>query len=162
MTLSSLESTIKRLLVQQYLSSGEESSFPAKNEAGQDIYTALREFLSLDYREHTCLWGFIVWYVSCTGETHRERCRVVRTAQRIIGIELPNLDTVYACWLHTKASRIIMDPTHPGRRMFVPLPSGKRYKAIKSRTNRLKHSFCAKAVAALRPPTPPHPLDFQQ
>lgn len=150
-------------MIPQYLSSGEESttkaSLPAKNEAGQSTYTAPGEFLSLYYREHTCLWGFIVWYFSSSQETCRERCRVVRTAQRIIGIELPNLEAVYASRLHTKASSIIMDPTDPGRKMLVPLPSGKRYKAIKSWTNRLKHSFFAKAVAALRASTP---LDFQQ
>jgi len=75
---------------------------------------------------------------------------VVRTEQRIICTELLNLDTVYASQLH-KASCIFMVPTHPGCRMFVPLPSGKRYRAIKSRTNRVKHRFFDKAVAAIRP-----------
>ncbi len=102
--------------------------------------------------ESVLAYGIIVWYASCTGENRRELCRVVKTAQRIIGPELPSLDTVYVSRLRTKASSIIVDHTHPGYRMFVPLPSGKRYRVLKSRTNRLKNSFFAKAVSVLTPP----------
>ncbi len=77
---------------------------------------------------------------------------VVKTAQWIIGTELPSLDTAYVSRLHTKASSIIVDHTHPGNRMFVSLPSGKRYRVLKYRTNRLKNSFFAKAVSVLTPP----------
>lgn len=87
-------------------------------------------------------------------ENRKDLARVVKTAQRIVGTELPNLDTVYASHLHKKASNISKDPTHPGHSLFVPLPSGKRYRAIKARTNRLKNSFFPRAVASITPYTP--------
>jgi len=65
-------------------------------------------------------------FASFSGEKGRELCRVVKTVQRIIGTVLPSLDIVYASRLRTKASSIVVDHTHPGYRMFVPLPSGKR------------------------------------
>ncbi len=34
--------------------------------------------------ESVLAYGMIVWYASCTGESHRELCCVVKTAQRII------------------------------------------------------------------------------
>ncbi len=102
--------------------------------------------------ESVLAYGMIVWYASCTGENHRELCCVVKTAQRIIGTELPSLDTVYVSRLRTKTSSIIVDHTYPGYRKFVPLPSGKRYRVLKSRTNRLRNSFFAKAVSVLTPP----------
>eukprot|EP00064_Thunnus_orientalis_P021436 superscaffoldBa00006500_g21599 len=49
------------------------------------------------------------------------------------------------------ASNISKDPIHPTHSL---LPSGKRYKAIKARTNRLKNSVFHRAVASvtLHPP----------
>lgn len=61
--------------------------------------------------------------------------------QRIVGTKLPNLDTVYANRHHKSASDIIKNPTNPCQRLFEPLPSGKRYRAIGTRTNKLINSF---------------------
>ena len=38
----------------------------------------------------------IVWYSSCTAENSRDLTQVVKTAQRIVGIKLPELDSVYS------------------------------------------------------------------
>ncbi|XP_075935394.1 uncharacterized protein LOC142935136 [Anarhichas minor] len=57
---------------------------------------------------------FTVWYASCTAENRRDLARVVRTAQRIVGVTLPDLDTVYAGRLQKKARNICTDITHPG------------------------------------------------
>uniref|UniRef100_A0AAZ1X8U9 Reverse transcriptase domain-containing protein n=1 Tax=Oreochromis aureus TaxID=47969 RepID=A0AAZ1X8U9_OREAU len=93
-----------------------------------------------------------VWYFSCTAENCQALTRIVKTAQGIIGTKLLNLDTVYASRLQKRASCIIKDPTHPGHRLFVPLPSGKRYRAIRTHTNRLKNSFFPRAVACVTLP----------
>ncbi|KAK3572709.1 hypothetical protein QTP86_006144 [Hemibagrus guttatus] len=45
-----------------------------------------------------------VWYTSCTKENWRDLARIIKTAQKIVGTKLPNLDTVYASWLHKSAS----------------------------------------------------------
>jgi len=47
---------------------------------------------------------FTVWYSSCTADNRRDLARVVRTAQRIVGVTLPGLDTVYAGRLQKPAT----------------------------------------------------------
>ncbi|KAK3548288.1 hypothetical protein QTP70_009081 [Hemibagrus guttatus] len=66
-----------------------------------------------------------VWYTCCTTENRRDLAQIIKTAQKIVGTKLPNLEMVYASHLHKRASNIIKDPTHPGHRLLVPLPSGK-------------------------------------
>ncbi|KAI3377232.1 hypothetical protein L3Q82_009144 [Scortum barcoo] len=41
------------------------------------------------------------------------------------------------------------DPTHTAHALFVPLPSGRRLRSIKSRTTRLRNSFFPEAVRLL-------------
>lgn len=93
----------------------------------------------------------VVWYASCRAEDKKCLSRVVKTAQRIIGTELPNLDTAYASQLKKRAKAISIDPTHPGYSVFVPLPSGKRYRTLKTHTIRLKHPFFPRAVLSIIP-----------
>ncbi len=75
--------------------------------------------------------------------------RVAKTAQRVIGCELPSLDEVYTIRLQRKARSIIGDVIHPGYPLFDLLHSGRRYRTIQSRTNRLRNSFYPRAVASL-------------
>ena len=106
-----------------------------------------------------CL-SMTVWYSSCTVQDQKDLARVVKTAQRIVVSPLLDLDSIYTGRLQRKASRIAADPTHPGYKLFVPLPSRKRYRFINSRTTRLRDSFFPSAVKAIRPPpSPPLPLD---
>lgn len=44
---------------------------------------------------------------------------------------------------------IIKETSHPGHHQFNLLPSGRRYRCMKSRTNRLKNSFVPKAITLL-------------
>ncbi|KAI3375383.1 hypothetical protein L3Q82_021866 [Scortum barcoo] len=83
-----------------------------------------------------------VWYDSCTAQDRKDLARVVKTAQGIVGSSLPDLDSIYAGrMIQKKAQHIAADPTHPGNGLFVPLPSGKWYRNIKTTTSRLKNSF---------------------
>ncbi|KAI4891891.1 hypothetical protein NFI96_001943 [Prochilodus magdalenae] len=94
----------------------------------------------------------IVWYSSCTVSERKDLHRVVKVAGRIIGTDLPSLDSVYTSRLKKKASSISRDTTHPGHCLFDLLPSGKRYTAIRTKTNRLRNSFFPRAVVSTTPP----------
>ena len=94
----------------------------------------------------------IVWYSSCTVSERKDLHRVVKVAGRIIGTDLPSLDSVYTSRLKKKASSISRDATHPGHCLFDLLPSGKRYRAIRTKTNRLRNSFFPRAVVSTTPP----------
>ncbi|XP_072771052.1 uncharacterized protein [Nerophis lumbriciformis] len=90
-----------------------------------------------------------VWYGSCTAADRERLQRVVKTAQKIIGRPLPSLTDIYTSRCLNRASAIIKDSTHPGSDLFHLLPSGKRYRCIKTKTNRLKNSFFPRAITIL-------------
>uniref|UniRef100_A0AAR2L374 Reverse transcriptase domain-containing protein n=1 Tax=Pygocentrus nattereri TaxID=42514 RepID=A0AAR2L374_PYGNA len=90
-----------------------------------------------------------VWYGSCTMADRERLQRVVKTAQKIIGCPLPSLMDIYTSRCVSRAKRITMDSSHPGSVLFDLLPSGRRYRCIRSRTNRLKYSFFPKAITLL-------------
>lgn len=48
------------------------------------------------------------------------------------------------------AASILKDPSHPGNYLFELLPSGRQFRSIKSRTNRLKDSFYPRAMNAAK------------
>ncbi len=81
-----------------------------------------------------------------------ELCCVVKQAHRVIGTELPSLDTVYVSRLRTTASSIIVDHTHPGTECVCPFTVWEEVQSFKIQDNRLKNSFFAKAVSVLTPP----------
>ncbi|XP_059843356.1 uncharacterized protein LOC132403735 [Hypanus sabinus] len=90
-----------------------------------------------------------VWCASCTAAERQDLHRVVKAAQRIVRMELPGLDTIYSSRLRRKAIGITRDTTHPGHSLFDSLPSSKRFRTLKARTNRLRNSFYPRAVASI-------------
>ncbi|CAJ1076957.1 uncharacterized protein LOC125983400 [Xyrichtys novacula] len=90
-----------------------------------------------------------VWFNSCTVAQRKALQQVVNTAQRIVGCPLPSLDDLHCARCAKKAQNIIKDTSHPGHLLFELLPSGRRYRTIRSRTNRLKNSFFPSAITTL-------------
>ncbi len=69
-----------------------------------------------------------------------------RTARHIVGGELPSLRDIYTRRCTRKARRIIKDSSHPSHRLLSLLPSGRRFRSIRSRTSRLRDSFFPQAI----------------
>ena len=90
-----------------------------------------------------------VWYGSCTAADRERLQRGVKAAQRIIGCPLPSLTDIYTSRCLSRATNIIKDSSHPGSDLFDLLPSGRRYRVIRSKTNRMKNSFSPKAITTL-------------
>ena len=90
-----------------------------------------------------------VWHGSCSAAEKKALQRVVKAAQRTVGRNLPSTTDVYKARCRKRASCIMEDPTHPSHTLFVPLPSGRRLRSIKSRTTRLRNSFFPEAVRLL-------------
>ena len=98
--------------------------------------------------ESILTYRITVWFSHCTEADRRRLQRVVETAQRIIGWPLSSLkDTYSSCWL-SSAESITRDSTHPAHHLFDLLPSGRHYRSIKTRTNRLRNSFFPPAITA--------------
>uniref|UniRef100_A0A8C5EG57 Reverse transcriptase domain-containing protein n=1 Tax=Gouania willdenowi TaxID=441366 RepID=A0A8C5EG57_GOUWI len=98
-----------------------------------------------------------VWYGACTVSCRKSLQRIVRIAEKIIGVSLPPLLDIYNSRLTRKATRIAGDPTHPSYSLFSLLPSGRRLQSLRARTSRLKNSLFHQAVRRLNslPALPP-------
>ncbi|KAK3530753.1 hypothetical protein QTP70_000807 [Hemibagrus guttatus] len=67
-----------------------------------------------------------VWFGNCTVSDRKTLQRIVRTAEKIIGVSLPSITDIYTARCIRKANNIVDDPTHPSHTLFTLLPSGKR------------------------------------
>ncbi len=56
------------------------------------------------------------------------------------------LQDIYTRRCTRKARRIIKDSSHPSHRLLSLLPSGRRFRSIRSRTSRLRDSFFPQAI----------------
>lgn len=99
--------------------------------------------------ESILVYCITVWFSTCTEAERKRLHRVVKTAQRIIGCPLPSLTDIYASRCLRRAEAITRDSTHPAHHLFDLLPSGRRYRSIRTRTNRLRDSFFPRAITAL-------------
>ncbi len=89
-----------------------------------------------------------VWYGNSSSQDCKALQRVVRLAERISGSALPSLqDYLKRC--RSRAVKIIKDSNHPGNCLFTLLPSGKRFRSLMAKTERLRRSFFPKAIRFL-------------
>ncbi len=65
-----------------------------------------------------------VWYGACNASCRKSLQRIVRAAEKIVGVSLPSLQDIYSTRLTRKALCIAGDPTHPTHSFFSLLPSG--------------------------------------
>ena len=96
--------------------------------------------------------GFTAWYGNCTVLDRKALQRVVRSAQRIVGGELPSLQELHDRRCVDKAQSIIKDRHHPSHKLFALLPHprpGKMYRSIGSNNKRLWQSFYLATIRLL-------------
>ncbi len=105
----------------------------------------LKQFYSAIIESVLCT-SITVWFSSATKSDLRRLRRVVRTAERIIGTTLPTLQELYLSRVSKRASKITLDPAHPAHSLFELLPSGRRYRALSTRTTRHRNSFFPQAI----------------
>ncbi len=101
------------------------------------------------------VWTFLltqcisVWYGNSSNQDCKALQRVVRLAERISGSALPSLQDIYLKRYKSRAAKIIKDSTHPGNHLFSLLPSGKRFRSMMAKTERLRRSFFPQAIRLL-------------
>ncbi len=105
----------------------------------------LKQFYSAIIESVLCT-SITVWFSSATKSDHRRLWRVVRTAERIIGTTLPTLQELYLSRVSKRAGKITLDPSHPAHFLFELLPSGRRFRALSTRTIRHRNSFFPQAI----------------
>ncbi len=90
-----------------------------------------------------------VWYGNSSNQDCKALQRVVRLAERISGSALPSLQDIYLKRCKSRAAKIIKDSNHPGNHFFTSLPSGKRFRSMMAKTERLRRSFFPQAIRLL-------------
>ncbi len=90
-----------------------------------------------------------VWYGNATNQDCKALQRVVRLAERISGSALPSLQDIYLKRCKSRTAKIIKDSNHPGNHLFHLLPSGKRFRSMMAKTERLRRSFFPQAIRLL-------------
>lgn len=80
-----------------------------------------------------------VWYDTVT-DTERLQ-RVVHAAQKTTGCPLPSTVDIYISHCLSTEKHIIEDRSHPGFELFDLLPSERRCRCSRTKTNRHKNSF---------------------
>ncbi len=99
--------------------------------------------------ESVLTYCITVWYAGCSAADKRILQGVVRTAEKIIGFQLPSLEDVASTRYLSRAQNIIQDCSHPGHGLFELLPSGRRYRSAKIHTSRFRDSFFPRAINIL-------------
>ncbi|KAK1784223.1 hypothetical protein P4O66_003953 [Electrophorus voltai] len=89
------------------------------------------------------------WFGNCTVFDRKTLQRIVRTAEKIIGVSLPSITDIYTTRCIRKASSNVEDPTLRSHKLFTLSPSGNRYHSIWSLTSRLCNSFFPEAIGLL-------------
>uniref|UniRef100_A0AAZ1XIU5 Alkylated DNA repair protein AlkB homologue 8 N-terminal domain-containing protein n=1 Tax=Oreochromis aureus TaxID=47969 RepID=A0AAZ1XIU5_OREAU len=82
-----------------------------------------------------------VWYGSCSALDRKALQRVMKTAQCIAGAPLPAINDIYRKTYLKRAGKVIKDPSHPAHGLFTLLPSGRRYRSLRTKTTRYQNSF---------------------
>ncbi|KAL3054508.1 hypothetical protein OYC64_017447 [Pagothenia borchgrevinki] len=72
-----------------------------------------------------------IWYAAATAKDKGRLQRVIRSAEKVIGCNLPSLHDLHASRTLRRAGKIVADPSHPGHKLFTPLPSGRRLRSIR-------------------------------
>ncbi|KAK3521206.1 hypothetical protein QTP70_001062 [Hemibagrus guttatus] len=89
------------------------------------------------------------WFGNCTVSDRKTRQRIVKTAEKIIGVSLPSITDMYTTLCIRKTNSIVDDPTHISHTLFTLMPSRKRYRRIRALTTRLCNSFFPQAIRLL-------------
>ncbi|KAK3519770.1 hypothetical protein QTP70_003906 [Hemibagrus guttatus] len=73
------------------------------------------------------------WFGNCTVSDRKTLQRIVRTAEKIIGVSLPSITDIYSTRYIHKASSIVDEPTHPSHTLYtLSLSRGNKLSVNKS------------------------------
>ena len=99
--------------------------------------------------ESVLCFSISVWYGNLSQKDKHRLNRIVNISSKIIGLELPTLESIYVRRLTKRASNILKDDTHPAYKLFEVLPSGRRYRSIATKTNRFRYSTFPQTMTIL-------------
>ena len=109
--------------------------------------------LTLFYRsfiESVLTFSLVCWFGNMSVKNKNRLSRFVNICSKITGTQQASLSLLYDKQLRRKAHSIMSIEDHPLRQEFEALPSGRRLKVPKFRTNRARLSFVPRAISLLK------------
>ena len=91
--------------------------------------------------------SIIVWFGNATQKDISKMISVIHSAQKIIGMSLPSLESIYNDRLLSRTKSIVSDNSHPAHEYFELLPSGKRYRNFYGNKRYVNSTFPAAVKA---------------
>ena len=79
--------------------------------------------------EKTVSQAIKVWYTRATKHDITKLTSVINTSERLLGLSLPSLSTIFESSMENNIKKIMADKSHPANKYFDFLPSGKRLRA---------------------------------
>ena len=92
-------------------------------------------------------YGIALWYGNIPVQAKARLLRLVKTSSKLLGNQkLSSLKEIFHSSVRKLSLHISTDSTHVFHSQYELLPSGRRYRVHKCRTNRYKHSFVPNSV----------------
>jgi hypothetical protein len=107
--------------------------------------------------ESILTFSICVWFGAATQQQKDRLEHIMRTASRIIGYELPSLESIYTKRLLSRSRKIVADASHPASSLFELFPSKRRFRSLQVRTNRFRDSTFPQALNILNNSAPSRP-----
>ncbi len=103
-----------------------------------------------------------VWYGACNASCRKSLQRIVRAAEKIVGVSLPSLQDIYNTRLTRKSPQHCRWSHPPDTQLLQFATIREETEESPARTNRLNDSFIHQAVRKLNslPSLPPPPLSY--
>ncbi len=98
--------------------------------------------------ESVLTFSLIVWFGSSTAQQRSQINNITRLLRKLLVMIFPLLMR-FMSHVCRKRLKILKDPLHPARHLFTPLPSGRRLRAIKTKSTRFLNSTYCRIVHAL-------------
>ncbi len=105
------------------------SKFNLPQELLKQLYSAIIEYVLCS--------SITIWFGSATTTDIRRLQWTVRTAERIIVAPIPDLQNLYISRVRKRAKKVTLDPSHPAHTLFELLPSGRRYRSLSTKTEKI-------------------------
>ena len=96
--------------------------------------------------ESILTFSITVWYSSACQKDKDQLERIVRTASKIIGSDMKPIASIHSLRSDLKVMAIVQDTSHPANHLFQPLPSGRRYRAMRVSISRFQNSVYPQAI----------------
>ena len=94
-------------------------------------------------------FGCTIWGGGCGVREKSKISRLIKEAAKITNHQLDGIDKIQLKAIERKSFEILNNKKHVLHHEFNSLPSGRRYREIKCRTNRYKFTFIPQAIKAI-------------